>query len=178
VPERPEPRDLKRTIRAYLTSQQQASDLSRRTQEHEDTTLTWALALMGGALLALPSTLEALHLHVEWTRRGYLLACTPWVFGSISAVFGRFFYRWLQIARDDYTLQRTTYLNRILLNPATAKHGLSDILTNQAGDLQALWDAINKGATWTTRFFYLTHGLLVVGFVSMAVFILCRTFIR
>jgi hypothetical protein len=102
-------------VEVYLTGQQQAFDLSRRAQEHEDTTLTWALALMSGALLALPSTLQALDLHVEWTRRGYLLACAPWVLGSVTAVFGRFFYRLLRTAEDEFYFRRTVYLNRALL---------------------------------------------------------------
>jgi hypothetical protein len=47
---------VERFIKVYLAGIQHGSDLSRRAQEHEDTTLTWELALMGGALLALPST--------------------------------------------------------------------------------------------------------------------------
>jgi hypothetical protein len=171
---------VERFIEVYLAGLEPGSELSQRSQAHEDTTLTWALALMGGALLALPATLQALGLHVEWTRRGYLLACAPWVLGSIAAVLGRFCYRVLRNADDAFSFHKTAQIRGVLLkgDPENEGQAVQDIVHNKVGRLAELDAAIKVWSKCTTRFFYATHGLLVLGFVSMSAFIIVRSLWR
>lgn len=174
------PGKVEKFIEVYLAGLEHGSDLSQRSQVHEDNTLTWALALMGGALLALPSSLQALDLHVEWTRKGYLLACTPWFLGSITAVLGRLCYRMIRNADDAFSFHKTAHIRGVLLtaDPEQEGQAVKNIVDNKAGKLDELDRAVKLWGRWTTRFFYVTHGLLVVGFLFIATFIVVRTFCR
>jgi hypothetical protein len=171
---------VERFIEVYLAGLQHGSELAQRQQEHEDNTLTWALALMGGALLAIPSTLQALSLHVEWTRWGYLLACAPWAFGSISAVLGRFCYRMLRIADDNFSFHKTAHTRSVLLkpDPEAAGQEVQDIVNDKVGTLAEIKTALAMWSQRTTFFFYLTHSLLVLGFLTISTFIIWRTLTR
>ena len=167
-----------RLIEAYLADIQHVRDTTRRGQEHEDNALTWMLALMGGALLALPTTLQALDLHVEWTRRGYLVACAPWIFGLVAAMAGRVCYRQLQIAEDNFLFQKMMALRRLTFSATPDVDGLHQITTNTFGDMPQRVETVNLWTRWMTYFFYLTHGLLVDGLLAISVFIIWRTLTR
>ena len=171
---------VERFIEVYLAGLEHGSELSQRSQAHEDTTLTWALALMGGALLALPTTLQALDVHVEWTRRGYLLACAPWVLGSIAAVLGRFCCRMLRNADDAFSFHKTAQIRGVLLkpDPEAAGQEVQDIVNDKVGKLAEFKQATHMWSKWTTRFFYATHSLLVLGFLSISAFIIWRSLCR
>lgn len=167
-----------RFIDGFVTSLNHARELSQRRHTHEDNTLTWALAFMGGALLALPSALQALDLHVEWTRRGYLLACTPWALGVISAVFGRFCYQKVEAVESRFHLYKTTLIRRALIDHAPDSEWVRQIMANNSHDLGKQFASISTWFKPATRFFYLTHGLLVGGFVTIWVFIVWRALTR
>jgi hypothetical protein len=171
---------VERFIEIYLDGLEHGSELSHRSQVHEDNTFTWALALMGGALLALPSTLQALDLHVEWTRWGYLLACAPWAVGSISAVFGRFCIRKLRNADDGFTFHKTAHVTSVLLkdDPESAGDEVRQIVNDEVGRLAELKKAVSVWGKWSTIFFYTTHSLLVLGFLTISAFIIWRTLCR
>jgi hypothetical protein len=171
---------VERFIELYLDGLEHGSELAHRSQEPEDTTFTWALALMGGALLALPGTLQALDLHVEWTRWGYLLACAPWAVGSITAVIGRYCSRNLRIADDNFTFRKTEHMRSMLLkdDPEVAGEEVQQIFNDKVGGLADLKKVISLWRDRTTFLFTTTHSLLVIGFLSITTFIIWRTLCR
>ena len=86
----------------------------------------------------------------------------------------------LRNAEDEFGFHKIAQIRGVLLkpDPEAAGQEVQDFVHNKPGKLGELDEATKLWWKWTTRFFHATHSLLVIGFLSIAVFIVCRTLTR
>ncbi len=148
--------------------------MARKSQEHGDNMLTWAVGLMGAGLFALPTFLTATCGHLSLSLP---LLASPWALGVVLALLGRVFGGLRRDVEDFYFVRKSNAVDVLLLKLLEASanpQGVSPQVFAGFGDslLIIMNDKDPKVATLSRRMRYLhrvAEGAYYVSLLAFAV---------